>query len=224
MTGAPWIILHNEWMRPEVVKEGGRVWSGPLVGHSIFCLFRTDIIWGNDMGATSNGDALQRKGTRPTPQPESVTALHFPGHPGQSLDRHMALAKSISAFTNIFQAWAEGKYSLFFDQRAARMCTQGSYVFYAHGGSWSERMMPTGRDSKTGDGERASLTRVQLIRPFRGVTVHLQICEPIQASLINNPPQKQNTWAARLSLRLPKNTNVSRSTGIAGVSSQKHKG
>lgn len=50
MTGAPWIILHNEWMRPQVVKEGGRVWSGPLVGHLIcVCSEQTlfgEMIWG----------------------------------------------------------------------------------------------------------------------------------------------------------------------------------
>lgn len=111
-------------------------------------------------------------------------------------------------FTNIFQAWARERYSLFFDQRATRMCTQGSYVFYSHGGSWSERMTPTGRDSKAGDGERAPMTRVQLIRCFQGLAVHLQICEPIPCSLINKLPQKQSIWAARLSLRLPNNTDV----------------
>lgn len=45
--GASWVFLHREWARPEVVKEGGRVWSGSIGAHSIFCLFRTGIILGD---------------------------------------------------------------------------------------------------------------------------------------------------------------------------------
>lgn len=73
------------------------------------------------------------------------------------------------------------------------MCAQGSDVFHSNGGSWSGRMTPTGRDSKAGDGQRAPMAGLQLTHPFQGLTVQLQTCEPTQSSLINNPPQKQNT-------------------------------
>lgn len=45
---------------------------------------------------------------------------------------------------------------------------------------------------------------------FQGLTVQLQICEPIQCSLINHPAKEQNAWAARLSPEIPTNTNVSK--------------
>lgn len=93
-------------------------------------------------------------------QAESITPLYSPGHTEPSLARHKVPARWISVFLPIFfKLVLEKDIPFSSGERDARMGTQGSYVFYSHGGSWSERMTPIGRDSKAGDGERALMAR-----------------------------------------------------------------
>lgn len=145
---------------------------------------------------------------------ESGTVLHPPGHTDLSLELKVP-ATSISVSSPIFFKLEPEKDSPFSSgQRAARMWIQGSSGFHAYGWSWSERMMPRGRDSKAGDEVRALRAKIQLTCPFSGSTVQCLICEPTQCSLINHPPENQNAGAARLSPGIPTNTDMSRKVGV----------
>lgn len=135
-------------MRPEVVKEDGRVWSGPTVEHLIFCLSRTDISF-----AGGGGCSLKSCGSyylwsasaeRHMAQAESVAVLHSSWHTDLSLDKHKVPASSISVFLSMFfKLELEKDIPFPFGQKAARMYIQGSYVFYSHRGTglraWRQR-------------------------------------------------------------------------------------
>lgn len=140
--GAPWSFSQDEWTRPEAVKGKSMAWPDPVVGHSVFCLSRTDVFWGN---ASSNHVGLLTM----KPFRGKWRGPHWAGHCWPffwahwwSLGRHKAPATSINVFLPIFfKPKLEKDIPFSIRQKAARICTRGSYVF-APSGSWSERWCP----------------------------------------------------------------------------------
>lgn len=80
-----------------------------------------------------------------------------------SPDKHKAPAGSISVFLPIVL-----KLGLLFPVGRKLQDLHPTQQFSFHCGSWLERVMTTGRDSKAGEGKGVLVARVQVTHPFQG--------------------------------------------------------